>query len=175
MCPKSRAASCTGWPDRWGVHSHGTVSAVSTPSSSATRAIAAQSDSCSPQISPTVRTARSFSSGGYLRDVFADMTATFPGSGPADSLGRLNRQPQSGAAFQAMRMRCRRGNPLRGRRCPRSRLEPESCSCLTGRRRRRCSQLVPAIRWGRIGGSLCLESQGEILRYRYGRSMRGLR
>ena len=55
-----------------------TVSAVVTPSSSATRAIAAHYDSCSGLTSATILTARSFSSGGYLLLVFPDMTPTFP-------------------------------------------------------------------------------------------------
>lgn len=66
-----------------------TVSAVPTPSSSATRLIAAHSDSCSPAISATIRTARCLSSCGYRLVESPGMTPSFPSSGVSGHAGGI--------------------------------------------------------------------------------------
>ena len=69
-----------------------TVSAVETPSSSATRPLASQSLSWSGRISAYIRTARAFSSGGYRLLVFPDMTPTFPRIGVSGHAGAVQDQ-----------------------------------------------------------------------------------
>ena len=53
-------------------------SSLLTPSRCATFDIAAHSQPWSPRTSATIRTARAFSSSGYLHDVLTDMTPTLP-------------------------------------------------------------------------------------------------
>src|ERR687898_2161785 len=66
-----------------------TVSPLPTPSSCDTWFIAAHSDSCSSRTSATIRTARSFNSGGYRLEVFPDMTPTLPRFGVSGHAGRF--------------------------------------------------------------------------------------
>lgn len=84
VIPGRRPASTSAWR-----HHFRTVSGVPTPSSSATLLIAAHSDSWSARISPTIRTARSRSSAGYLVDLLPDMTPTFPTNGVSGLAGAV--------------------------------------------------------------------------------------
>ena len=70
-----------------------TVSGVPTPSSSATRPIAAHSDSYSELISATIRTARCFSSSGYRLDESPGMTPNLPSSGVSGHAGGIQHSP----------------------------------------------------------------------------------